>query len=286
MTLATIAVLGATGGQGGAVTAALLRTGHQVRAMVRDPGSVRAQVLAGAGVSIEEGDLTDTDALATLFRSTDAAFAVTTPFQDGLDAEKEQGAAVVRAAERAGLPHLVFSSVAGADLHTGIPHFETKAHTERLLAAADVPSTVVAPTYFYENALGLADEIEAGFLALPLGPETRLQQIARHDLGHVVAEILADPGAWTGERVELAYDDPTGPQMAAAIGAATDRELAYRPTPLEAVREADPDMGAMWAFLAEHGYDVDIPALHARFPGVPWTTYADWAESQRWPDAR
>ncbi|WP_436737453.1 NmrA/HSCARG family protein [Streptomyces sp. BBFR102] len=282
----TIAVLGATGGQGGAVIAALLRTGHQVRAMVRDPGSVRAQVLAGAGVSIVEGDLTDTEALTTLFRSTDAAFAVTTPFPDGIDAEKEQGAAIVRAAERADLPHLVFSSVAGADLHTGVPHFETKAHTERLLAVADVPSTVIAPTYFYENALRLTGELEAGFLALPLAPETRLQQIARHDLGHVVAAIVTAPGAWTGERIELAGDDPTGPQMAAAIGAAASRELAYRTSPLDAIREADPDMGAMWAFLAEHGYDVDIPALHARFPGVPWTTYADWAESQRWPEER
>ncbi|MBL3806060.1 MULTISPECIES: NmrA/HSCARG family protein [Streptomyces] len=282
----TIAVLGATGGQGGAVTAALLRTGHQVRAMVRDPGSVRAQVLAGAGVSLVEGDLTDVEALTTLFRSTRAAFAVTTPFQDGLEAEKEQGAAVVRAAERAGLPHLVLSSVAGADQHTGVPHFETKAHTERLLAVADVPSTVVAPTYFYENALGPGGGIAAGSVALPLGPETRLQQVARHDLGHVVAAIVAAPDAWAGERIELAGDDPTGPQMAAAIGAATGRELEFRSTSLEAVREADPDMGAMWGFLAEHGYDVDIPALHARFPGVPWTTYADWAAAQHWPEGR
>ncbi|MFJ4716546.1 NmrA/HSCARG family protein [Streptomyces sp. NPDC088785] len=279
----TIAVLGATGGQGGAVLAALREAGRPVRAVVRDPSSARARGLAAAGAELVTADLTDVAALTAAFTGVAGAFAVTTPFEDGLDAEVRQGTAVVEAASRADLPHLVLASVAAADRNTGIPHFESKARIEEVLADSDVPATVVAPTYFYDNALGELQEVAQGEMKLALPPDTPLQQVARRDLGRVVAAVLADPTRWLGARVEVAGDDPTPAQMARAIGTAAGGTVVYRQVPLEAVRRSSPDMGAMYDYLTRVGYAVDLPALHAAFPRVPWTSFASWAAEQSWP---
>ncbi|MEV8456328.1 NmrA family NAD(P)-binding protein [Streptomyces sp. NPDC052095] len=281
-----VAVLGATGGQGGAVAAALLEAGRPVRAVVRDPAGGRARALAEAGAELVPGDLSDPASLAAAFRGASAAFAVTTPFQDGLDAEVAQGAAIVRAAADAALPHLVMASVASADRDTGVPHFETKAKTEKLLAASGLPATVVAPAYFYDNALGGRDQVAAGLLTMPLPGDTPLQQVARQDLGRVVAAVVADPERWIGERIEVAGDDPTPVRMAEEIGRAAGGTVTFLQSPLEDLRDVNPDMFAMYRFFENGGYGIDIPALRERFPDVPWTSYAAWAGAQEWPKPR
>lgn len=278
-----IAVLGATGGQGGAVLNALREAGRSVRAVVRDPGEARARALASSGVEVVRADLSDTDSLAAAFQGAAAAFAVTTPFESGLEAEKAQGVAIVDAAARSALPHLVMASVASADRDTGIPHFDTKGHTERILTASGLPATVVAPTYFFDNVFGEVQEIADGEITMALPPDLPLQQVARRDLGRVVAAVLADPERHRGRRIEIASDDPTPAQMARAIGRAAGGPVSFRQIPLESVVRASPDMGAMYTYLTEVGYQVDIPALHAEFPDVGWTSFADWAADQHWP---
>ena len=144
-----ILVLGATGGQGGAVVAALTGQGsgaRGVRALVRDPDSRRAQALAGQGVEVVAGDMSDRRSLAEAMRGVVAAFALTTPFEEGIDAEVRQGRAIIVAAQDAGLPHLVFSSVAGALQHSGVPHFESKAIVESELVESGLGYTILGPT--------------------------------------------------------------------------------------------------------------------------------------------
>ncbi|MGW0792785.1 NmrA/HSCARG family protein [Streptomyces sp. NPDC002911] len=279
----TIAVLGATGGQGGAVLRALLEAGRSVRAVVRDPRSAKVRPLVAAGVEVVPGELTDADSLTAAFRGADAAYAITTPFQDGLGAEVAQGAAIIEAAARASLPHLVMASVASADRETGIPHFETKARIERALTDAGPPATVVAPTYFYDNARGAQHDVASGILAMALPADRPLQQVALRDLGHVVAAVMADPNRWIGQRVEVAGDDPTPEQMARAIADAAGGPVTFRGIPLESVRQANPDMGAMFTYLTESGYQVDLAALRNDFPGISWLSFADWAAQQTWP---
>ncbi|MDX3224328.1 NmrA/HSCARG family protein [Streptomyces sp. ME19-01-6] len=281
-----ITVLGATGGQGGVVTQALLASGQGVRAVVRDPAQPRARRLAEQGVDVVPGNLSDATSLTAAFVGSSAAFAVTTPFESGTDAEVRQGQAIIEAAGRAGLAHLVLASVASADRSTGIPHFESKARIERMLAETDLPATVIAPTYFFENTLGSLDEIAQGTLSLAVPADTPLQQVARRDLGAVVAAVTADPGRWIGQRVEVAGDAPTPRQMAQVITAAAGGPVEYRHVPLDLVQQANPDMGAMFTFLTETGYSVDIDALRADFPGVAWTSFAEWAAEQRWPKPR
>lgn len=279
----TIAVLGATGGQGSAVVAALLEAGQQVRAVVRDPAGARARALAASGVDVVPGEMTDADSLTAAFSGATAAYGLTTPFQDGLDAEVAQGTAIIEAASRASLPHLVMASVASADRHTGIPHFETKARVEQALTRSGLPATVVAPTYFYDNALGALEEVAAGEIAMALPAHTPLQQVSRLDLGRVVAAVVADPGRWIGRRVEVAGDDPTPARMARIVGDAAGGPVAFRRIPMERLRQANPDMAAMFTYLTESGYQVDLAALRADFPGIQWTSFADWAQEQSWP---
>jgi uncharacterized protein YbjT (DUF2867 family) len=273
-----VLVLGATGGQGGAVLRALRERGRPVRALVRDRDAAGARRLAAEGVELAVGGFTDREALAAAMSGVAAAFALTTPFESGVNAELTQGRAILDGASDAGLPHLVFASVAGATSDSGVPHFESKAVVERELAAGDVPYTVVAPTYFYDNALGGEHEILHGVLALPLPADHPLQQLDRDDVGRFVAEVLETPARYAGQRIELASDDPTPEQMASTLATMLRKPVHHEETPMDAVRRGSGDMAAMWDFLRGVGYQVDIAALRRDNPGLGWTSFASWAE--------
>lgn len=268
-----VLVLGATGGQGGAVAAALIQAGRPVRALVRDPSAAAAARLEAAGAELAVAEFTDAGALTAAMRGTAAAFALTTPFESGAAAEVRQGQAIIAAAAAARLPYLVFSSVAGASAGTGVPHFESKAAVERALAGSGLPHTVVAPTYFYDNALGGYQDLRHGTLELPLPADHPLQQLDRADLGAFVALVLADPGRFAGRRIELASDAPTPAQMSQDLSAAMDRPVRFREVPVP----GSPDMAAMWQFLRGAGYQADIAALRRGYPAVGWTSFAGWA---------
>ncbi|OBK51355.1 NmrA/HSCARG family protein [Mycobacterium kubicae] len=271
-----ILVLGATGGQGGAVASALLARGAQVRALVRRPDGPSVLRLSERGVEAVVGSLDDRAALAAAMAGVAGVFAVTTPFEAGIDAEVAQGRAIVGAALDQQVPHLVFSSVAGAPQHTGVPHFESKAIIEAELAASGVPYTITAPTYFFDNALGGIDRIYAGILDLPLTPDRPLQQLARPDLGAFVAKVLDSPKPYAGQRIELASDAATPAQMAEVLSAVLGRPVRHERTPLESI--GNPDMHAMWSFLNGPGYRVEIEALHAAHPDIAWQSFAVWAQ--------
>jgi uncharacterized protein YbjT (DUF2867 family) len=273
-----ILVLGATGGQGSAVTGALLDRGAPVRALVRDPASARARRLAAYGVETVAGALDDRGSLAAAMRGARAVFALTTPFEAGVDAEIAQGLAIVAAAHDARVPHLVLSSVAGANTDSGVPHFQSKAIVEAELAASDVPYSILGPTYFFDNALGGVQEIRNGVLQLPLPPDRPLQQLDRSDLGAFAAKVLLAPDRFAGQRIELAGDAPTPTEMAAALSDALGRPVRHRESP-PIDRISNGDMRAMWRFLNGPGYHVDIPALHAAHPDLSWTSFAEWARA-------
>jgi uncharacterized protein YbjT (DUF2867 family) len=271
-----VLVLGATGGQGGAVASALLSRGARVRGLVRRPNEPSVRRLSERGVEAVVGDLDDRIALGAAMQNVAAVFAMTTPFEAGVDAEVAQGRAIVAAAIDQQVPHLVFSSVAGADQHTGVPHFDSKAIIETLLAASGVPYTITAPTYFFDNALGGIDRINAGILDLPLPPDHPLQQLARPDLGAFVAKVITEPKPYIGQRIELASDAPTPAQMAEQLSAPLGRPVRFQRTPLESI--GNPDMHAMWTFLNGPGYRVDLEALHAANPDITWQSFAAWAQ--------
>lgn len=275
------AVLGATGAQGGAVVKALLDGGSTVRGITRRTDSASAQRLSAAGVEVVAADLSDKAAVARAFTGVDGAYALTTPFEEGPEAEVAQGRTILDAALAARLPHLVFSSVADADQHTGIPHFDSKAEVEESLARSGLSYTIVGPSYFYDNMLGGLDDIKAGVFALPLPADTTLQQLSRRDLGRFVAAVLTDPDPVRGMRIDIASDEPTPQQMTAAIAAALGRPVQLATSDPDDI--GSDDMRAMFGFLAAGGYTVDIPALHAQYPQVGWQSFTDWIDTDLRP---
>ena len=272
------AVLGATGAQGGAVVTALLERGAQVRGITRRTDAPAARALTAAGVQVVAADLSDEASVAAAFTGVDGAYALTTPFEEGPAAEVAQGATIIAAALTARVPHLVFSSVADADRHTGIPHFDSKAVVEKALADSGLSHTIVGPTYFYDNMLGGIDDIRAGVFELALPADVGLQQLSRRDLGRFVATVLAEPDRFRGARIDLASDDPTPTRMAAVLSGALGRPV--RLVTRDPADIASADMRAMFGFLARGGYTVDIAELHARYPQIGWQSFDEWVGAE------
>ncbi|MFC8275560.1 NmrA/HSCARG family protein [Streptomyces sp. NPDC057271] len=267
----TIMVLGGTGRQGGAVARELLRRGHAVRALVRDPAKEEARALAEAGAVLVRGDLDDEASLAAAMDGVHGVFSVQT-FRGpgGCEAEERQGRAVADAAVRAGVKHFVYSSVGGADRDTRVPHFESKLRIEEYLRSLDLPLTVLRPVMFHDILLDIAprrvqDEL---VLAMWLDPETSVQLIATSDIGVFAADAFEDPEGWLGRTVEIAGDDLTGPQMAAAFEAVSGIPTRFQQLPIEPLRASREDLANMFDWFERDGYRADLPALRGRRPDL------------------
>jgi uncharacterized protein YbjT (DUF2867 family) len=244
---------------------------------VRDPRSDRAERLRAAGAELVAGDYGDPGSIAAAARGVHGMFALATPFESGIDAEVQQGRALVDAAKAAGVAHFVYSSVASADRDTGIPHFESKRRVEQHLARSGVPFTIVGPTFFRENSLGALDQIAAsGVYAMPLAADRPLQTLCRDDLGAFVTHVLEAGQPLLGRRIDVASDELTGPEMAHALARVFGRPVRYVAQGVSDVLSADDDLGLMWRWFNRVGYSADLRKLHHEFRRVPWKTFDEW----------
>ena len=257
-----IAVIGATGKQGGAVVDALLDEGLAVRALVRNPGAPGAKALQDRGVDLVRGDLTDPASLQSLMSDVDGVFAMSTPV-DGTDVEVTSGTAIADTAARVGVPHVVFSTVGGAERNTGIAHFESKRRVEEHIESLGLHATFLRPVFFMENLTGFGVSVEEGSLVvrLPLPNAKPLQMVAVRDIGKAAAAILKGGTAFEGASIEIGGDSLTGAQIAEAIGSHLALPSRYEPIPLAAVASFG-DTGDMFRWFAE------TPAYRADFPGT------------------
>ncbi len=280
----TVLVSGATGRQGGAVARLLLERGHRVRALTRRPGSPAAEGLRALGAEIVKGDLEDGVSIQRAAEGVDAFFLVATPFEKGVEAEVRAGRRAAEAAKVAAVKHVVYSSVAGADRSTRIPHFESKRQVERHLEKLGLAYTVVAPVFFMENLLGPAfvQGLRAGKLSMPLPASRKLQMIAVADIAGFVRLVLERPSEFQGRRIDIASDNLAGPEMAELLGQATGSLIGYVEAPLAAVRAQNEDFARMWEWFDRVGYDADVQGLRRSYPEAGWHTFGDWAREQDW----
>ena len=248
----TVAVVGATGRQGGAAARALLDAGVSVRALGRDPAKPAAQALAAAGAQLAVIDFDDPRTLPAAFDGVARIFAMTTMESGrGTAGETVDGIAIADAAKAASVKHLVYSSVGGAERHTGIPHFESKRRVEEHIEGIGIPATFVRPTFFYENLVARPPVPEDGTIVvrLPLPDGIPLQMVAVEDIGIVAAAVIIDPDRVPGGAVEIAGDELTGSQLAATFGRQAAMPARYEPLPLATA--ADDDLRAMFAWFAK-----------------------------------
>jgi len=279
-----VLVTGATGKQGGHLVRELLARGHSIRALTRKPQSAGAAALAARGVTIVTGDFEDQGSLERAARGVDAVFAMSTPFESGDKAETREGINIVRAAQAAGVSHLVYSSVAGADRATGIPHFDSKFEVEKEIRRSGVPFTILAPVFFMENFLAewMAAGIARGSIAMAVPATRRLQQIAVADIAQFTALVIERREQFLGKRIDIASDELTSATVAALISEASGRRIEYTALPIDAVRQQNKDLARMYEWFDRVGYDADVVGLRALYPEVAWHRFSTWAREQDW----
>src|SRR5713101_8144891 len=193
-----IAVIGATGRQGGAVVRAMQASSQfKVRALSRNPGKHRE--LAD---EVVEADLNRPETLRAAFEGAHGVFLVTNFREKGTD-ELKQATAAVRAAKDAGVKHFVWSTLSDVEAISGgkfhVPHFTGKAKIDRIVKEAGFAhhTFVIAPSY-YQGLVGvLAPQKQAdgsvGW-ALPLDPDVRCIHMGDiTELGAIVAGAFAHP---------------------------------------------------------------------------------------------
>ncbi|MFC9351720.1 NmrA/HSCARG family protein [Arthrobacter sp. NPDC057013] len=277
-----IAVVGATGNQGGSVVQALLDGDVRVRALVRDAGKPAARALAARGVELTVGDLADEASLDTFLDGVDAVFVMTTPFPDGTERETSTGIAIADAAARGGVPHLVYSSVGGAERDSGVPHFESKRRVEEHIESLGIHHTFLRPVFFMDNFSRYSTSVEDGQIVVRMAMpgDIPLQMIAVRDLGKAAAAILLGGSAVEGSSVEIAGDELTGTQLAQAMGERAGLPARYEALPLEAVASAE-DQAAMFRWFAETpAYQADFAATRALVPDV--LDFPGWLAASGW----
>src|SRR5204863_2591178 len=149
-----IAVIGATGHQGGGVVRALKAGGQfKVRALTRNPGKHR-----DLADEVTEADLNRPETIAAAFKGAHGVFLVTTSWLEGTD-ERKQGTAAVQAAKEAGVKHVVWSTLPDVEAISGgkfyVPHFTVKAKVDRIVTDAGFANhTFVIAPFFYQNLVG------------------------------------------------------------------------------------------------------------------------------------
>ena len=261
-----IVVTGATGQQGGAAARHLLAAGWPIRILVRNPDKPAALDLAAAGAEIVIGDMLEPGSLHDAFEGAHGVFSVQTwRGPGGVEAEKRAGFNVAEAAAGAGVRHLVYTSVGGADRAPELAHFASKREIELRIEALGIPATILRPVFFMDNFRWQADGIRAGRLVQGVKPTTRLQIIAVDDIGGLAAHVFGSPDEWIGRTVELAGDEVTMVEAAAIFAERLGRPVTYAPEHEDRPGGGD-EARKMAAWFDDHGYEADIAALRAIYP--------------------
>ena len=207
-----IAVVGATGAQGGGLARAILddpESPFALRALTRNPDSDAAQALAARGAEVVQADLDDAESLRLAFTGCYGAFGITN-FWEHFSAEREkaQAANIAQAAKAAGLKHVIWSTfedtrdrlpiedermpvLQGA---YNVPHFDAKAEADQFFKDLDVPTTFVVTSFYWENFIYFGSGPQRGpdgvlALTMPLG-DAKLPGIAVEDIGKTVYGIF------------------------------------------------------------------------------------------------
>ena len=281
----TVLVTGATGRQGGAVVRHMLPKGWKLRALTRNPASHMAKELARQGVEVVEGDLEDPPSLDRASRGVYGIYSVQDFWSVGAKREVQQGKNVADAAKKAGVEHLVYSSVGGAERNTGIPHWESKWEIEKHIRSLGLPATVVRPVTFMEGYY--IDEVEIGILkgklVDPVAGDKPYQTIATDDIGGFVALAFERPSEFIGKQLEIAGSELTNREAAKVFSRVLGKPVKHQKPPLPLVRLIlGNEFYLMFKWFNEAGYKADIPGLRHAYPEVHLQTLEEWLRNEGW----
>jgi len=235
-----IAVVGATGAQGGGLVEAILgdpNGGFGARAITRDPSKDKAKAIAAKGGEVAQADLDDVESLKKAFAGAYAVFGVTN-FWEHFSGEKEKAQAknIADAAKAAGVKHVIWSTLEDTrnlmkaddkrmpmlQEKYRVPHFDAKAEADAYFAG--LPVTFLVTTFYWDNlySFGLAPKKGADGQyewTFPMGT-SKLGGIAAEDIGKVAYGIFKGGDRYVGKTVGITGENLTLAQMGEKISKA------------------------------------------------------------------
>jgi uncharacterized protein YbjT (DUF2867 family) len=299
-----IAVVGATGLQGGGLVRAILNDpagGYAVRAITRNASSDKAKELAGLGAEVVEADLDDPESVNKAFQNAYGAFCVTF-FWEHFSPEKEMAHAktMAEAAKANNLKHVIWSTLEDSRKWVPldddrmptlkekykVPHLDAKGEADKFFADLGVPTTYLLASFYWDNFINFGmgpQKGQDGKLAItfPMGNK-KLPGIAAEDIGKCAYGIFKQGSEYIGKRVGIAGEHLTGTQMAEGFTRALGKEVVYNEVAPEVYRSFDfpgaDDLGNMFQFNRDFADDFcrirDIDISKKLNPALQ--TFDDW----------
>ena len=276
-----IAVMGATGAQGGGLARAILDDADgpfALRAITRNPSSDKARALATGGADVVQADLDDRASLEAAFQGAYGAYCVTN-FWEHFSPQKEtaQGENLAAAAAAAGVQHAIWSTFEDTrdwypldddrmptlQEHYKVPHFDAKADANHFFTDAGVPTTFLYTSGYWDNLIYFGwgpQRGEDGTLAVtfPTG-DAKWPSISAGDIGPCAYGIFKRGDELVGKTVGVSGGHLSGAEMAVALTDALGETVVFNAVSPDAYRSfgfpgAD-DIGNMFQFKAENESD-------------------------------
>ena len=276
-----IAVVGATGAQGGGLVRAILNDPNgefRVRAITRDKNSEKGKALARLGAEVVSADVDDVESLKRAFQGAYGVYCVTF-FWAHFSPEKElaQATAMAHAAKEAGVKHAIWSTF--EDTRKWIPlsdtrmptlmgkykvaHFDAKSEANQVFSNLGVPTTFLLTSFYWENLIYFGAGPKKGpdgklAITYPMG-DKKLPGISSEDIGKCAYGIFKKGAEFIGKTVGVAGEHLTGAQMATALTKALGQEVRYNDVPPDVYRSfgfpGAEDMGNMFQFKRDFEKD-------------------------------
>lgn len=272
-----IAVLGATGAQGGGLVRAILNdpSGEfAARAITRDKNSEKALALAAAGAEVVVADADDRESLERAFDGAYGVFCVTF-FWDHMSPEKELARAtnMAEAAKTAGVQHVIWSTLENTRKWIPldddrmptlmgkykVPHFDAKGEADEVFTGLGLPVTLLGTSFYWDNFIHFGMEPQRGpdgrlAITLPMG-EAPMSGIASEDIGKCALGVFKAGDKYIGKWLGIAGEHLTGDQMASSLSRALDRDIGYNSVDPAVFRTFDfpgaDDLGNMFQFFRD-----------------------------------
>jgi len=269
-----IAVVGATGAQGGGLVRAILEDDEgefAARALTRHPDSETARELSAMGVEVVAADLDDPESLKAAFEGAYGAYCVTSFWEHFSPAkELEQARAMADAALVSELQHVIWSTLDDTRKFVPlsddrmptlqgkykVPHYDAKGEADSIFTGAGLPTTLLLTSFYWDNLIHSGMGPQAGKdgrleFALPMG-DRKLPGIASEDIGRCAYGIFKAGDEYIGRKVGIAGGHLTGAEMAAGLSQAYGQPVAYVPVAFDVYRglgfPGAEDLGNMFQF--------------------------------------
>ncbi|GIO16605.1 hypothetical protein J19TS2_61600 [Cohnella xylanilytica] len=291
----TILVIGGTGTQGGNVARELLKHGHRVRILTRNPESAAAKAMAAKGAELIQGDLADPASLEPAMQNVSAIFSV--QYADPYDqtVEPRNAANMVLAARKAGIEQVVHTSVAGSNLFPRWDKYKYLVQTwenkyeveERIRNGGFRYWTILHPCWFMENFVEplsaiMAPELKNGVLLGTMQGNTPLKLNSGEDTAKFARAAFENPQQFHAKDINVASDELSMTEIAETLSRVLDKKVVFETVGSEEARKRGMLEGTVYfmEWLEEvpgFGFNIEETRQH----GVALTSFAEWVEENR-----